>query len=46
MKYKELLNRCKSKPGWLGTREQKDLNAKLKYSSWVARQNEKNRGGS
>lgn len=40
MNYKELLNRCKEKPGWLGTREQKDAGSQAKYNTWVAKQDD------
>lgn len=42
MNYKELLNRCKEKPGWLGTREQKDAGSQTKYRAWVAKQDDIN----
>lgn len=35
MDYRELLNRCKTKPGWLGTKEQKEYEDRLKYRAWV-----------
>lgn len=40
MNYKEMLNRCKTNPGWLETREQTDAGSRAKYSAWVVKQNE------
>lgn len=35
MDYKELLNRCKTQPGWLSTKEQRESESRLKYRTWV-----------
>lgn len=35
MDYRELLSRCKERPGWLGTKEQKELEAQLRHRTWV-----------
>ena len=35
MDYKELLYRCKTKPGWLSNNEQKETASRLKYRTWV-----------
>ena len=43
MNYRELLNRCQKKPGWLGTREQKEAESQLKYRTWVMQQDEEYR---
>ena len=33
--YKELLYRCKTKPGWLSSNEQKETESRLKYRMWI-----------
>jgi hypothetical protein len=40
MVYRELLERCRKVPGWLGSRDQKNSDSMLKYRAWVEKQNE------
>lgn len=40
MDYKELLYRCKTKPGWLSSNEQTEGESRLKYMAWVNELNE------
>lgn len=40
MTYRELLDKCKNNAGCLSTREQKELETKMKYQLWMARSNE------
>ena len=34
MTYRELLNRCKEKPGWIRAKEQSDIEFEIKYRTW------------
>ena len=43
MTYRELLEKCKTNSGCLSTREQKDLDSKIKYRLWMAQSNEEHR---
>lgn len=40
MTYRELLDKCKKDSGCLATREQKELESKIKYQLWMARSSE------
>ena len=40
MTYRELLDRCKSCPGWLASKEQKEIESIIKYRKWLIRSNE------
>lgn len=42
MTYRELLEKCKTNSGCLSTREQKEIDAIIKYRIWMARSNEEN----
>lgn len=39
MIYRELLEKCKTNSGCLSTREQKEIDSKIKYKIWMARSN-------
>lgn len=34
MDYRELLNMCKTKPGWLSNNEQRESESQLRYIAW------------
>lgn len=40
MDYRELLKKCTSQPGCLGTKEQKEIEARIKYEAWVIKKDE------
>ena len=40
MTYRQLHEMCKNNSGCLSTREQKELDSKIKYQEWLARLNE------
>jgi hypothetical protein len=33
--YRELLKKCKEEPGCIGTKEQSDLDSKIRYMDWA-----------
>ncbi len=41
MTYRELLNRCKEKPGWFKPMEYSDKEFNTRYKDWVIRVDEK-----
>ncbi|HEX2947038.1 MAG TPA: hypothetical protein VHT96_13910 [Clostridia bacterium] len=43
MTYRELLNKCKEKPGWFRPMEYSDREFDLKYKNWIIRVDEENR---
>ena len=42
MTYRELLEKCKTNSGCLSTREQKEIDSRIKYQLWMARLNREN----
>lgn len=40
MTYRELLDRCKEKPGWFRPMEYSDKEFDIRYNTWVSSQDE------
>lgn len=40
MTYRELLDACKEKPGWIRAREQNDIEFEIKYRTWLEKLSE------
>jgi hypothetical protein len=43
MTYRELLDKCKEKPGWFRPMEYSDMEFGIRYNNWVSRLDEEQR---
>lgn len=39
MTYRELLNRCQDRTGWVRTKENTEAESKIKYLTWIEKVN-------